>query len=549
MVIGYKNIWMSRNVKASGTITWTKISASLAGSNTSNMAVLEQSPADVNVVLAARSDNKLFRTDNLFSTPVVWTDLTSKLPANGTPSDLEFHPYDVNIVFMTLGQKVYKSINKGATWVSITGSLPAVNVSSIVFDKTSNEGLYIGTDAGTFYKDADMDDWAMYGQGYPVSVGVSELEIYHDLRDRSLSMIRASTYGRGVWETKLAAANPVLAPALLTATVNGTDIELAWVPPFYEANIQAYRLYRDGVFVTLVNGFSYTDSQLESDVTFTYKVSALYVGGAESGFTNEAFATIVTPIELPYSQQFENGTAGWMAKFTLEGWKYGTAETLAVTNRSGHFFAANSSAAGDGVTVKDYLVTPEINLTSYTGKTITLRFAYTMRKYRTYDKYNVNYRVTPDSAWVKLVDLKPPGTANWVWDTTEINLPEKALKANTQIGFFYDNSSQFAWGAAVDDVELFLNTTSVQTISNPSAMRVFPNPNPGRFTIELDSGISGEFKLQIVNLAGQTVLEKTIKSNSGTLSETIDLSAQPKGIYQLSVQSKSAGWKQKITIQ
>jgi len=52
MVIGYKNIWISRNVKSSGTITWTKISNSLAGRNDVNMSVLEQSPADFNLLLA-----------------------------------------------------------------------------------------------------------------------------------------------------------------------------------------------------------------------------------------------------------------------------------------------------------------------------------------------------------------------------------------------------------------------------------------------------------------------------------------------------------------
>jgi len=549
MVIGFKNIWMSRNVKSSGTITWTKISDNLAGRNDINMAVLEQSPADFNILYAVRSDGKIFRTENLLTTPVIWTDITARLPVSGTPADLECHPYDPNTVYMVLNKKVYKSTNKGAIWQDISGSLPAINLSSIVFDKTSNEGLYIGTDAGTFYKDADMTDWVMYGETFPVSVGVSELEIYYDSRNRNDSRLRASTFGRGVWEITLVPSNALLPPSILTATTMGSSIELDWVPPFYEQNILGYRIYRNGVFLIMINGSSYTDMHLESDVTFTYKVSALYAGGNESGFTNEAFATIVSPIELPYSQPFERGTAGWSAKYSMEGWKYGTAETLAVTGREGHFFAANSAAAGEGVVVKDYLITPTIDLSSFTGKTITLKFAFTMRKYRTYDKFSAVYRTSPDSVWIKLVDLKPPSNVGWVWDTTQVNLPEKALTSKAQIGFFYDNSNQFAWGAAVDDVELFVNTTSVQTIDNSISLNVFPNPSQGLFNIELASGVTGEIKLQVVNIAGQVVLDKVIENNSGNLVEKIDLRGQPKGVYLLTIRSKSTEWKQKITIQ
>ena len=450
---------------------------------------------------------------------------------------------------MVLNKKVYKSLNKGGAWTNISGTLPNISINTIVFDKSSNEGLYVGTDAGIYYKDADMADWVQYSTGFPVSVGVNELEIYQDQRNRADSRLRAGTFGRGVWEIKLANSSAVLPPALLTATAVDKSIELSWITPFYSATVQGYRIYKNGTFLTMVSGTSYTDDTAEPDITFTYKVTALYTGGTESNATNEAFATVLSEIVLPYTQQFENGPAGWSSKFTLEGWRWGTAETLSITNRSGHFFGANSSAAGNGVVVKDYLVTPGIDLTTFTGKTITLKFAYTMRKYRTYDKFNVNYRVDPDSAWVKLVDLKPPSTIDWVWDTTELNLPEKAMTKNMQIGFFYDNSSQYAWGAAVDDVSLFLNTLSSDAVENPVGIRAYPNPSNGEFMVDLSSEISGKINLKIINLEGQIILDRDIESNAGNRVEKLDMRAQAKGIYQLIIRSKDAEWKQKITIQ
>jgi photosystem II stability/assembly factor-like uncharacterized protein len=549
MVIGYKNIWISRNVKASGSITWTKISENLAGKNTENMSLLEQSPANNNLLFAARGDGKLFRTENLLGGTVTWTDITASKPAGGNPSDIECHPFQPNTVYMTLGQKVYKSLNKGGSWENISGSLPAITVNTIAIDKSSNEGLYAGTDAGIYYKDAGMEDWVLYGSGFPVSVGVEELEIYHDFRNRNASRLRVATFGRGVWEIALAPTSTTLPPSMLTAVISESDVELAWFPPFYEENIQGYRVYRNGQLLVTTNGLSFYDRNVEKDVTFTYTVSAIYTGGSESDKTNEVLATIVNPVELPYRQGFERGTAGFAAKFSLEGWKHGTSETLAVTNREGYFFAANSSAAGEGVNVKDYLITPEVDLSSYTNKTITLRFAYTMRKYRTYDKFSAVYRSAPDSAWVKLVDLKPPSVIDWVWDTTQVNLPEKALTGKMQIAFTYDDSNQFAWGAAVDDVELFLNTTSAKGIENASSVKIYPNPNQGIFNVELAAGITGEYSIRMTNISGQVVFEKNSTNQSGTLVEMIDISTQPKGIYHLSIRSKSAEWRQKITVQ
>jgi hypothetical protein len=335
---------------------------------------------------------------------------------------------------------------------------------------------------------------------------------------------------------------------MLSATLSDNVAELTWIPPFYEQDVTEYVVYRNGALLARVNGNTYYDSALEPDVTYTYKVTAVYEGAGESASTNEAYATIVTEIELPYSQAFEKGTGGWKAKYTLEGWKYGTAATLGVTGRDGHFFAAASSQAGTGVTVKDYLFTPEIDLSAYKGRTVTLNFAYTMRRYRTYDKFSAVYRVSPDSAWVKLSDINPPSKNDWVWDTTAINLPDKALTQKMQIGFFYDNSNQFAWGAAVDDVELFLNTTSAHQPSDFFNVKAFPNPSDGRFSVELASQTTGEIRISVVSLSGQTVYEKIVECTSGALVHPIDISNQPAGIYQLVVRSGLSEWREKITV-
>ena len=207
MFVGFKNIWRCNDVRTTNNLTWTKISNNLSGSNSNNLCALEQSPVNINILYASRyTDNKLFRSDNCLAGSPTWTDLTSFLPASGTPTDLEAHPTDQNTVYMTLGNYLYKSTNKGQSWSNISGNLPAIHLSSVVYYKNSPEGLYVGTDAGVYYKDANMTSWIDFSNGLPDNGEVTELEIYYDNDSVSADAISASTYGRGLWGSDMYSA-------------------------------------------------------------------------------------------------------------------------------------------------------------------------------------------------------------------------------------------------------------------------------------------------------------------------------------------------------
>lgn len=208
MFIGYKNIWRSTSVRV-GSPTWTKISDNLAGSNGSDMAVLENSRANTNILYAARSDNRLFRTDNCMDANPAWIDITSSLPVASTPTDLAAHPTDPNTVYMTLGNSVYKSVNKGLSWTNITMNLPAIHVNSIAYYRNDLEGLYIGTDAGVYYKNSSMSGWIAFNKGLPANAKITEVEIYYDNDSVASDVIRGSSYGRGLWGSDMYHAAPV----------------------------------------------------------------------------------------------------------------------------------------------------------------------------------------------------------------------------------------------------------------------------------------------------------------------------------------------------
>jgi len=186
---GFINIWKSTN----GAQSWTKISN--FGNNYEVIAI-GVSPANNQVIYASKSSG-LYMTSNGGST---W-NLVTGIPS-GTITGIACSNTDANKVWITYSgfsntNKVFYSSDMGATWNNISASIPNVPVNCITYENNSNDGIYIGTDVGIYYKDASLNVWEPFFNGMP-NVMVTQLNIYYPT-----GKIRASTYGRGLWESDL----------------------------------------------------------------------------------------------------------------------------------------------------------------------------------------------------------------------------------------------------------------------------------------------------------------------------------------------------------
>lgn len=206
MFVGYKNVWRSNNVDTTSAsqVKWTKISNNLAGSNGVNVQHLENSIVDPERLYMSRHDNKLFRTDNVSDASPNWTDLTSSLPVNNKVSWIESHPHKKDEVFITQGNKLYRSTDAGSNWSDYSSGLPNIPIVSIVCDSSSKlNGMYAGTFGGVYYRDSTMSSWLYYSDGLPLASRFRDLEIYYHPTDRSKSHVVGATYGRGNWLSPL----------------------------------------------------------------------------------------------------------------------------------------------------------------------------------------------------------------------------------------------------------------------------------------------------------------------------------------------------------
>jgi len=130
--------------------------------------------------------------------------------------------------------RVFQTTNAGATWTDFSGVLPNAPVNSLVVD-SSTHTIYAGTDVGVFSSPTTAANWTEVGpapgagSGYIPDAPVTRLRMFNAGGSKRL---RASTYGRGIWEFVLAAPVAdftvnVPAPTLTaypsqTATFSGT---------------------------------------------------------------------------------------------------------------------------------------------------------------------------------------------------------------------------------------------------------------------------------------------------------------------------------------
>jgi hypothetical protein len=121
------------------------------------------------------------------------------------PSDASGQTAYVGIMGFHVGH-VFKTTNAGVTWSSFTGTLPDAPVNSLLVDAAAGV-IYAGTDVGVFASPTSGANWSEVGPaaasgnaGFLPNVPVTALQLFNSGGQK---LLRASTYGRGVWQYNL----------------------------------------------------------------------------------------------------------------------------------------------------------------------------------------------------------------------------------------------------------------------------------------------------------------------------------------------------------
>jgi photosystem II stability/assembly factor-like uncharacterized protein len=278
MFVGLKNLWRSFNIKHAekDSIVWQKISENLFN-NTTNINELEDCMSNPNIMYLAKDNKKLFRSNNALSENPTWTNLSNQLPGFQVPiNSIETHPVDTNIVYICFNNDIYKSIDQGASWELFSPNFPDIRTNSIVMDTTDSglESLYVGTDMGVYYKDTTMTEFVSFNNGMPFSARVTELEIYYGAIP-SLHRIKASTYGRGLWESDLQSAITTNFPAVASVAMStqtnevfgSFDVDVIFYKNLSSAEVSGFESIFDDVWAQNANVQNITGGPAQYTVT------------------------------------------------------------------------------------------------------------------------------------------------------------------------------------------------------------------------------------------------------------------------------------------
>lgn len=592
---GFINVWKSTN----GGASWTKTSTF---SNTATMTQLAVSPANNQVIWAAKPGG-LYKSSDGGAT---WTTITSS-PA-GNISYIACSNTDANKAWITYSgftntNKVFQTSDQGVTWTNLSASIPNIPINCIVYQNGSNDGLYIGTDVGVFFKDASMSVWQPFFQGLP-NVVVSQLAIFYPT-----GKIRASTYGRGLWESDLYVPG-VYAPTAAFGTdkkvsCQGAAIQFndysageptSWQWSFpggvpststlqnpvvyyntagtYSATLIATNA--NGIDTITYNNFININSSLTGnpstigDTRCGAGPVSLSATGSGSG-TLRWWDALGGGNLLATGSSFNPSITGTTSYYVDEEFPVGAidyAGEFSNTNGAGSFFTAND-IRGLYFDVINPVILNSVQVYANTAGNRTIEILDNQGNlYKdttifipatnasTTTTVNLNFVLYPGTNYfIKCrgyVDLYR-NSAGTIYPliSSSINVTGSNAGSPGYYYFFYFwEFTDFTCNTGRTECIALDSCSSVgvQEVTLENSLEVFPNPSSGAFNLSFETNERENYLVTVVNSLGETVYQYTLNNFSGKHQKSFDFTSFAKGIYLVNINHGAKNITRKVTL-
>ncbi len=540
------------------------------------MIPLVMNPANSQELLAGY--DQVYKTTNGGAS---W-QIAGSLPANSYVSEIYYAPSNAQIIYLSVYQsgsyRIYKSTDGGANWTQlpngwgfdamlvhptnpqklwgkiISGNIMTSNdggqtwidyqttnliVNKMAYQLGTNDGIYFATNLGVYYRDATMSAWQSFDDDLP-NISVTDLEISY----QGAGIIRASTYGRGLWESNLyqnANCAKSALPTLPTASVNycvgatasplaATGSELKW-----------YTTETGGQAVGSITPSTSAAAQL------TYFVSQTETGKCEGGRAkievivraNSAPPTVSTPsvnycigavatplIATGSSLKWYAVETGGRAENSIVP-PTNTVATLAYYVSQTETDKCESNRAKLEVVIK-----PKPTGILSGSKTIFQ-----------YDSTQIQVALTGDAPWSIVLDNQTKLQAQ--------NNPTSLFVKPLQTTTYRLTSVENACGLGTVSGEAVISVTPVLSVSpnQNDEMQVFPNPTAGDLTIKAKVVSNAAYDIELIDATGRVLIKQTntwLNSGNEVKLATSQLAT---GTYLLRVVGKQKNYVWKVAKQ
>lgn len=149
-------------------------------------------------------------TGNLWENAFNWNICKSQISTNGPGADMygiqikeiETSAWNKDLIYVMLMVPHHPDIKvwkyDGAVWTNYGQGIPDEEyVYSMIMDYQSNDGLYLSTDMGVYYRDASMSAWKPFRKNLPLLFS-KQMELNY-----SENTVRVGTFGQGIWKSNL----------------------------------------------------------------------------------------------------------------------------------------------------------------------------------------------------------------------------------------------------------------------------------------------------------------------------------------------------------
>lgn len=188
---------------------WTPMHAVPFPANVRELTVARDEPFDVVIYACLDSDVagqrlRVYEGGARDGT-VPWVERSSGLPAGIKVRKVIPDPSDPDVCFAlmngmgTHGAKVFRSVDRGANWINVTGNLPDLPLADLVPHPNEVGRWYLGTEFGCFRTTDGGVTWESWNEGLADAVIVTEMVLVDRTDDTGEMLVAAGTYGRGLW--------------------------------------------------------------------------------------------------------------------------------------------------------------------------------------------------------------------------------------------------------------------------------------------------------------------------------------------------------------
>ncbi len=138
------------------------------------------------------------------------------------------------------------------------------------------------------------------------------------------------------------------------------------------------------------------------------------------------------------------------------------------------------------------------------------------------------------------------GSHDWmyVWQDASTN---QTLEVNSDGWYIVQVEDTIGGCWAIDSVYVTL-VENIDFVTSNTSINVYPNPNKGQFTLEVETSINNNIDIQLINVQGQ-IIETISQENISEYRKQFDVSEYAKGIYYIKVNTGEQIEIKKVVIQ